>query len=35
MGSAISLRSDFGGDGLRLLARQRRDVSQARLDNSL
>lgn len=30
MGSAISLRSDFDGDGLRLLARQTRDGAQAR-----
>jgi hypothetical protein len=30
MGSAISLRSDFDGDGLRLLARQIKDASQAR-----
>ena len=30
MGSAISLRSDFDGDGLRRLARQTRDADQAR-----
>lgn len=30
MGSAISLRSDFGGAKLRLLARQTRDADQAR-----
>ncbi|MBB4232707.1 transposase [Rhizobium mongolense] len=30
MGSAIMLRSDFDGDGLRLLARQTKDASQAR-----
>ncbi len=30
MGSAISLRSDFDGNGLRLLARQTKDASQAR-----
>ncbi len=30
MGSAISLRSDFGGDGLRILARQTKDADQAR-----
>ncbi|MFA1673011.1 transposase [Rhizobium mongolense] len=30
MGSAITLRSDFDGDGLRLLARQTKDASQAR-----
>lgn len=30
MGSAISLRSDFDGDGLRRLARQTRDSAQAR-----
>jgi transposase len=30
MGSAICLRSDFDGDGLRLLARQTKDASQAR-----
>ena len=30
MGSAISLRSDFDGDRLRLLARQTKDASQAR-----
>ena len=30
MGSAISLRSDFDGDGLRRLARQTRAASQAR-----
>jgi transposase len=30
MGCAISLRSDFGGDGLRILARQTKDADQAR-----
>lgn len=30
MGLAISLRSDFDGSGLRLLARQTKDASQAR-----
>jgi transposase len=30
MGSAISLRSDFDGNGLRLLARRTKDASQAR-----
>lgn len=30
MGSAISLRSDFRGDGLRILARQTKDADQAR-----
>lgn len=30
MGSAILLRSDFDGNGLRLLARQTNDASQAR-----
>ena len=30
MGSAISLRSDDDGDGLRRLARQRRDTDRAR-----
>jgi len=30
MGSAICLRSDFDGDGLRLLARQTKDARQAR-----
>ena len=30
MGSAISLRSDYDGDGLRRLARQTRDADQAR-----
>ena len=30
MGSAILLRSDFDGNGLRLLARQTKDASQAR-----
>jgi len=30
MGSAISLRSDFDGNRLRLLARQTKDASQAR-----
>jgi transposase len=30
MGSAISLRSEFDGAGLRLLARQSRDAAQAR-----
>lgn len=30
MGSAISLRSDFDGNGLRLLARQTKDASQSR-----
>lgn len=30
MGSAVSLRSDFDGNGLRLLARQTKDASQAR-----
>ena len=30
MGSAISLRSDFDGDRLRLLARQTKDADQAR-----
>lgn len=30
MGSAISLRSDFDGDGLRLLARRSQDANQAR-----
>lgn len=30
MGSAISLRSDYDGDGLRRLARQTRDAHQAR-----
>ncbi|TCU01906.1 hypothetical protein EV132_1675 [Rhizobium sullae] len=30
MGSAILLRSDLDGDGLRLLARHTKDASQAR-----
>jgi len=30
MGSAISLRSDFDGNELRLLARQTKDATQAR-----
>lgn len=30
MGSAISLRSEYDGDGLRRLARQTRDADQAR-----
>lgn len=30
MGSAISLRSDFDGNGLRFLARQTKDAAQAR-----
>lgn len=30
MGSAMCFRSDFDGDGLRLLARHAKDASQAR-----